>query len=506
MEPVIAIVGRPNVGKSTLFNRLVGSRQALVHDRPGVTRDRHYGTTEINGRTVTLVDTGGFEPVPSDDLFAKIRQQAIAAIEEAHIILFVVDRQTGMTPADELAADIMRKMNAEDRLLLVVNKCDGPRHEEDAVEFYQLGLGRNDGDALLTISAEHGRGIYELLDAIEALLPPATPAATPTSSSSLRSSDPDSEEEEEDDDALEEDTEEEPEDGEDPEDGEEREELEGSIDGDGEIRVAVIGRPNIGKSTLVNRLLGEERHVVHDMPGTTMDAIDSVFEGEGRTWRLVDTAGVRRRSRIDDVLEGFATGRAIKSIERCHVSLLVIDGEEGITAQDARLAGLIEDRGRCAVILVNRWDLARNNDEMSSKAIQDQIYQGLPHLAWAPVLFISALTGKGCHRILPTILRIYEEFEKRIPTAALNRWLEHTVAAHSPPQQHHHRVRLNYITQTRVRPPTFVIWSNTPDAIHESYQRYLSNQLRTSFGFEGTPLRVQFRRKRRPWDSEEGEG
>ena len=452
MTPVIAIVGRPNVGKSTLFNRLVGSRVALVDDRPGVTRDRHYGTADLLGREAIIVDTGGFEPDPSaDELFAKIRVQAEAAIQEADVILFVVDRQTGLTPADRMTANILRRLGAEDKLLVVVNKCDGPMHEEDAVEFWALGL----GDELLTISAEHGRGIYELYDAMAARLPEPGP-------------DPDEDEE------------------------------------NGEIRVAVIGRPNIGKSTLINRLVGEDRHVVHDMPGTTMDAVDSVWTDEnGQVWRFVDTAGVRRRARIGDKLESFATARAIRTIERCHVSLLMLDGIEGITAQDARLAGLIEDRGRACVILANRWDLAKNNDEVSSKEIAYQVTHDLPHVSWAPVLYISALTGKGCHRILPSVRRIYKQFDKRINTSALNKWLEHTLAAHPPPQKHHHRVRLNYMTQHRVRPPSFIIWSNSPDAIEKPYKRYLQNRLREAFGFEGTPLRVKIKQKRRPWDNDE---
>jgi GTP-binding protein len=451
MVPVIAIVGRPNVGKSTLFNRIVGARSALVDDRPGVTRDRHYDTADLLGREVIVIDTGGFEPDPSDDLFAKVRIQAEAAIQEADVILFVVDRKAGMTPADRMTGEILRRMGSEEKLLLVVNKCDGPRHEEDAVEFWSLGL----GDQLLTISAEHGRGIYELYDAIEAKLPARGPAT--------------------DDD-----------------------------DDNGEIRVAVIGRPNIGKSTLVNRLVGEERHVVHDMPGTTMDSVDSVMtDDSGQVWRFIDTAGVRRRARIGDKLESFATARAIRTIERCHVSLLMLDGVEGITVQDARLAGLINDRGRACVILANRWDLAKNNDEVSSKKIAYQVTHDLPHIAWAPVLYISALTGKGCLRILPSVRRVYAQFDKRISTSMLNKWMEQTIAAHTPAQKQHHRVRLNYITQARVRPPSFVIWSNSPDAIQESYKRYLRNKMRDTFGFEGTPLRLKLRRKRRPWDTDE---
>ena len=457
MLPVVAIVGRPNVGKSTLFNRLVGERKALVDDRPGVTRDRNYGTATSGEREVFVIDTGGLEPEPVDDLFDAIRLQVEAAISEADVVLFVVDRQTGLTPADKVAADLMRRLvappgsDAPSRLLLVVNKCDGPRHEDDAVEFWQLGF-----DPLLCISAEHGRGIYDLWEAIEERLPEAQP------------------EEDEGDDA------------------------------EGEIRIAVIGRPNIGKSTLVNRLIGEDRHVVHDAPGTTMDAIDSVIAGpEGRTYRIVDTAGVRRKARIEDRLETFATLRAIKTIERCHVTLLLIDAVEGVSSQDAKLAGLIADRGRAVIVLMNRWDLMREIEDRDVHVVDDELERKLPHLRWAPTLYISALTGKGCHRILSLVETVYQEFNRRIGTGPLNRFLVDAVEAHSPPQKHHHPVRINYVTQARVRPPSFVFWSNSPDAIPTSYKRYLENKLRENFGFHGTPIRLQFRMKRKPGEPKE---
>lgn len=452
MLPVIAIVGRPNVGKSTLFNRLIGSRQALVDDRPGVTRDRNYGTTEIEDREVMLIDTGGFEPVPEDDLFAKIRVQAEAAIQEADVILLVVDIRAGMTPADEMTAQLLRRMGALDRVILIINKCDGPKQEELANDFWAFGI-----ETMLTLSAEHGRGIYELHDAIIACLP--EPIAG------------------EGDDGVDED------------------------DENPEIRIAVIGRPNIGKSTLVNRMIGEDRHVVHDSPGTTMDAVDSLFEEDGQRWRIVDTAGIRRKARIDERMEVVAVTRAIKAIERCHVTLLMIDGMEGITGQDARLAALAADRGRAVVVLINRWDLARNNPEVSSKNMDYQLETVLPHLTWAPHLFISALTGKGCHRILPTIQRIYKQFDKRVPTSELNRWLDMTVSAHPPPQKHNHKVRMNYVTQHRVRPPSFIIFGNSPEAIAAPYIRYLENRLRESYGFEGTPVRIKLKRKRRPGEA-----
>ena len=452
MTPVIAIVGRPNVGKSTLFNRMIGKRQALVDDRPGVTRDRHYGTADFMNREYVIVDTGGFEPdlaqLDEGDMFRTVRLQAEAAVEEADVILFVVDRVAGLTPADRLTADILRKRlgdaASERRMLLIVNKCDGPAHDVDAAEFWALGL-----PELHCMSAEHGRNIYELWDRILERMPePSTTHSTP--------------------------------------------------EDDDELRIAVLGRPNIGKSTLVNRLIGEDRHVVHDAPGTTMDAIDSILETpEGRI-RLVDTAGIRRRARISDQLETWATLRAIKAIERCHVSLLMINGEEGPSKQDARLASLINDRGRACVILINRWDAVKDMDDRNSRVLKDELEDELGFVSWAPVLYISALTGKGCHRIIETVRTVFEQFQKRVSTAQLNKFLESAILAHSVPQRHHHPVRLNYMTQVRVRPPTFVIFSNTPDGVKDPYKRYLENRLRSTYGFEGSPIRIQLRKKRKP--------
>jgi GTP-binding protein len=452
--PVVAIVGRPNVGKSTLFNRLVGSRQALVDDREGVTRDRHYGMATLGDREIICIDTGGFEPDPRDDLFAKVRAQAETAIAEADVVLFVVDRQAGRTPADDQTADIMRRAtkSAEAlraKLILVVNKCDSHTQEEEAAEFWGLGV-----SPMLCVSAEHGRGIYDLWDAIAERLPEV----------------PEAEEDEED---------------------------------DSEIRIAVIGRPNIGKSTLVNRLVGEDRHVVHDAPGTTMDAVDSLVTVGERTYRLVDTAGVRRRAKIHDHLEGFATSRAIKAIERCHVTLLMLDGTEGIAHQDARLAALVESRGRAVVVLVNKWDQVKADPDRNVKTLMHEMERRLPHMDWAPVLFISALTGKGVGHIFQRVEAAYKEFDKRISTAELNKFLEAAVETHSVPQKHHRPVRLNYMTQARVRPPTFIIWSNSPDAVRPPYRRYLENQLRQAYGFLGTPLRIQLRKKRKPGEEKQ---
>lgn len=447
MLPVLAIVGRPNVGKSTLFNRLIGARKALVHDRPGVTRDRNYEVGAWSDRSYLLVDTGGFDPSPDNPLTAAMRRQSEAAMAEADVILFIVDRQLGLTPADRGTAQLVRTVKKP--VIVVVNKCDASTHDDDIHEFWELGF-----DTLLPVSAEHGRGIYELMEATFAVLPPPQEPVPEV---------------------------------------------------EGEIRVAVLGRPNIGKSTLLNRLLGEERYVVHDMPGTTVDATDSVLTWEGQSFRLIDTAGVRRRARIDDRLESLAVSAAIRTLERCHVVLFVLDGVEGVTDQDAHLAALAEERGRAVILLVNKWDRVRDIEDRNVTVVDDEIGRILPHLSWAPRLYISALTGKGCAHILAVVRDVYRAFDSRIPTARLNTFLREAVAAYQPPQHHHHPVRLNYLTQVRVRPPTFTIFTNTPEGIGDGYIRYLQNKMREQFGFLGTPLRLQVRRKRRPGEAK-GEG
>jgi GTP-binding protein len=445
MLPVVAIVGRPNVGKSTLFNRLTRSRRALVDDRPGVTRDRHYGEASDGDKEILLIDTGGFEPNPDDALFASVRVQAEAAICEADLVLFVVDQKAGRTPIDDQTAKAMRRAAAKSEkdppVLLIVNKCDGDKDELNAADFWGLGI-----DNMLCISAEHGRGLFDLWELIANNLPECT---------GVKEEDQD------------------------------------------EIRIAVLGRPNIGKSTLVNTLIGEERHVVHDSPGTTMDSVDSVVVVDGQKYRLVDTAGIRRRARIDDRLEVFAATRAIRAIERCHITLLVMDATDPVSHQDARLAALIADRGRGTLVVFNKWDKVKVDPDRNVRVVSDEREQRLPHLSWAPSLYISAMTGKGCGRIFGEVQRIYAEFDKRIKTSELNNFLAAALDAYSVPQKHNNPVRLNYMTQTRVRPPTFVIWGNSPEGVPVSYKRYLENRLRDTYGFEGTPLRLHVRQKRR---------
>jgi GTP-binding protein len=485
------------VGKSTLFNRLTGTRDALVNDRPGVTRDRHYGTATWNSHEVVIIDTGGFEPdpasLPEGDLFHQVTAQAKIAIEEADVILFVVDRQVGLAPADLLTADILRRTvragEHKDRVILVVNKCDGDRHDIDAFEFSALGV-----EPIVCVSAEHGRNVWDLWDQIIPRLPEPVEAGPAADDEDNRILDADEPEEE---------LVQEP--GRRDRSRAERERIESEkgnpsgVPSEGaEIKIAVVGRPNIGKSTLVNRLIGEERHVVHDMPGTTVDPVDSVFSIDGQRYRLVDTAGVRRRSRIEDKVEELATLRAIKTIERCHLTILMIDGVEGVTAQDQRLAALIVERGRACIIVLNRWDLVRDLEDRNVHVVEGELQDMLPHLSWAPPLYISALTGKGCHRILPLCKDAFEQFNRRIPTAKLNDFLGKALAGYQPPQKNNNPVRIHFMSQTRVRPPSFTGWTNSPDAVGPAYRRYLEGKLRETFGFQGTPIRIDMKQKRKP--------
>jgi GTP-binding protein len=441
------------VGKSTLFNRLVGFRKAMVHDRPGVTRDRLYEECEWHDRRVLLIDTGGLEANPDTTLLEGMRRQTLVAVEEADVIVFLVDAQAGWTPADDDVGKLLRMSGK--RMVLVVNKVDGAKHEDLAADFYATGL-----FPLLTVSAEHGRGVYELMDEVHALLPDRD---------------------------VEEDTPVVAVDGVDPE----------MDEGGGPIRIAVVGRPNIGKSTLINRLLGEDRHLVHDSPGTTMDPVDSAITIDGQDYVLVDTAGVRRKAKIGDHLERWISLRSIRAIERCHIVLFMMDGTEGPTDQDAKLIRLCQDRGRAMILLLNKWDLVPELEEVDSKSTEGELERKLPHAIWAPHLFISAKTGKGVRRIIPLVDKVYAEFDKRVSTSALNRFITMTVEHHTPPQKHHKPVRIYYATQHRVRPPTFVVFSNSPDAITVSYQRYLVRRMREEFGFEGCPIRLHLKKRRK---------
>lgn len=434
-KPVVAIVGRPNVGKSTLFNRIIGQRIAIVEDEPGVTRDRLYQDTDWNGKEFTLVDTGGLDFNEADTIAAKIRAQVNMAIRECDLILFLVDSRQGILPADEETAAILRK--ADKPVVLVANKTDNFKDESQFMEFFRLGLGEP-----VPVSAVQGLNIGELLDTVVSALP-------------------------------------------EPVEADSRDEM---------VRIAVVGRPNVGKSSLVNAILGEERVIVSDIPGTTRDAIDSPFFVDDNAYILIDTAGIRRKSRIDRSTERYSVNRSFKAVERCDVALMLIDAVEGVTDQDKRIAGFAHDRGKATIIVVNKWDLVEKDDKTSNRFIE-HVRQNFPFLPYAPVIFVSALTGKGIHRVLNLVNYVAEQASMRIPTSDLNELLEDAVLHNPPPAKKGKRLKLFYATQAGVNPPTFLVFTNNPELVHFSYIRYLENRLRNTYGFEGTPIRLVFRKR-----------
>ncbi|MDP2973024.1 MAG: ribosome biogenesis GTPase Der [Deltaproteobacteria bacterium] len=437
MKSILAIVGRPNVGKSTLFNQIAGGKKAIVYNEPGVTRDRNYADVIWEKSSFTLIDTGGFEPVSKDRIFVQMREQCQLAMEEADVVLFVMDGKEGLTPSDKEIADILRRLNKP--VFYIVNKIDGHQHEERAYEFYKLGVGR-----IFTLSAEHRYGLNELMDEVMEVLPGA---------------------------------------------------IEAEEDGNA-TKVAVLGRPNVGKSSLINRILGYKRVIVDEAPGTTRDAIDTRFERDGKGYTLIDTAGIRRKSRISLRLEKYSIIEALRTIDRCHVALLLLDSKEGVTDQDARIGGFIHEKGKGCILVVNKWDLIEK-DSQTIVRFEKKIYEDLKYLSYVPILFISALTGQRVKKVLDTIDRVAEEAEKRIPTSPLNKALEGWVKRFPPPSYRTRQVKLNYITQVSVAPPTFLIYTNFPEGIHFSYERYLTNKMRETFGFKGVPIRLQFRKKRK---------
>lgn len=493
--PLVAIVGRPNVGKSTLFNRLVGGHNAIVEDEPGVTRDRRYGESEYSGRHFRVVDTGGLESTPSSPLSDAIQKQALRAIAESSLVLFVVDAQYGIVAEDREVLSKLRRLGRP--ILFVANKVDGPRQEALVGEIYTVGASQVYG-----ISAAHGRGMPELLEDLIAALPP--PPATD-----------DSEEEDdvaehawvdaedEDLDAAEtdmlEDGEYEGSEGED-EGGEElaataRENTRSIAPEDDVIRIAFVGRPNAGKSSLVNSLLGDERMIVSEIPGTTRDPVDTLLTHGKRRFLLIDTAGIRRRARIPEPMEKVAVAMAEKALLRADVAILVIDGKDGIGEQDARIAGLIQESGRALVIAFNKSDLLKPEDD---KRLREDLERKLQFVApWALVTTISAQSGRGVRKMLDVVERCYRSFCKRVPTGALNRFFEGIVERHPPPLHMGRPIRLYYITQAESRPPTFVVQVNHPEGMHYSYRRYLQNQLRQTFELEGTPVRLLARARTR---------
>jgi GTP-binding protein len=441
MLPIIAIVGRPNVGKSTLFNRLLGRRRAIVEDMPGVTRDRHYAETNLDRKRVIIIDTGGIASSADDPLWSNVRAQSIVAIEEADMVLFVVDGQAGFLPDDQEIWNFLRKSDKPS--LLLVNKIDGPKQETDALEFHSLGV-----ETLYPISAEHGRGMDRLLDDIEAQFPDAPSAHAP----------------------------------------------EDKPREDGPIKVAIVGRPNVGKSSLINRLLGEERLVVSPIAGTTRDSIDTRAIVSGREYIFIDTAGIRRKRSIDEDVEKMGVAKSLKSLDRCDVAVLVLDGEEGVAEQDAKVIGFAHEKGRAVIVVVNKWDIAGQKHK-AREEFEDQLDQKLNWLSYAPRMYLSAKTGMGAGRLLSSIQEAYASYLTRVPTGELNRAFEDAFKAHQPPVHRGNPIRIIYSTQVDVAPPTFALYTNYPEAIHFSYQRYLVNFLRNTFGFKGTPIKIFYRKR-----------
>jgi GTP-binding protein len=455
--PLVAIVGRPNVGKSTLFNRLTGERRAIVGDEPGITRDRIYGESEWAGRVFKVVDTGGI--VPDDDAVipANILKQASAAIEEAQALIWVVDVRRGTTPLDEELARLLRGTGK--RVIVAANKADAMRLEADAGEFFRFGF-----DEVVPVSAEHGDGVGDLLDAVV------------TGFEELQGVE---------------------------EDGEER--------GPRELRLAIVGRPNVGKSSLLNRLLGEERVIVSPVAGTTRDAVDTLLDVEGEKFRIIDTAGIRRKGKTDEMAEKLSVIMARKSLERADVALLVIDATEGVTALDATIAGYALDAGCSIIICVNKWDAVPDKETGTPAAFERELRDKMKFLDWAPVIFISALTGQRVERILPLALRAREARNRRIPTSQLNAFFERNVSqprgggAPAPVRGGVSRLHVQYMTQAGVRPPTFVVFTaGGRPGLHFSYERYLLNRLREEFDFFATPLRLIERHKKKSRKAEAG--
>jgi GTP-binding protein len=437
-KPIVAIVGRPNVGKSTLFNRLVGERRAIVEDLPGTTRDRVYGTCDWGGVDFTLVDTGGLQDEEeiaassTAEIARYTRDQATSAIAEADVIVFVVDGRGGMTSGDQEVADLLRR--ADKPTLLAVNKADSSDRRDAAVEFYNLGLGDP-----IAISAYHGSGTGDLLDRVVEGLP----------------------------------------------ESEEEPETEGP-------RIAIVGRPNVGKSRLLNAILGQERAIVSDEPGTTRDSLDTEVIWAGQPLTLVDTAGVRRRGRIEQGIERFSVIRSMRAIDRADMVLMLIDATEGFTSQDLHIVGYVEEQKKGMVVVVNKWDLIEK-DAHTMEDYRESARVALDFMPYAPLVFISAKFGQRVDQVLETALLVMEEREKRVPTAALNKLLREAVAKHPPASRPGKWLKFYYATQVDVSPPTFVFFCNDPKQLHFSYRRYLENELREAFHFTGTPIRLSFR-------------
>ena len=435
-KPLIAIVGRPNVGKSMLFNKLIGKRLSIVEDTPGVTRDRIYGESEWAGRKFRLVDTGGIEPNTDNQILAFMREQAQIAIDNADVIIFVTDIKTGLTASDQEVAGMLQRSRKP--IVLAVNKMDSTGTiDPDFYEFYNLGLGDP-----VAISAVHGHGTGDLLDACFQYLPP--------------------------DDGVEEDSD--------------------------VVQVAIIGKPNVGKSSPTNKILGEQRVIVSNVAGTTRDAIDSYFENSCGKYNFIDTAGMRKKSKVDDTIEKYSVLRATMAIERSDVCLILIDAQDGVTEQDTKVAGLAHDAGKACIIVVNKWDLIEKDGKTMDRMRED-IRRDLSYMPYAPILFISALTGQRVNRLFELINYVNDQAAVRITTGMLNSVLADAQTRVQPPTDKGRRLKIYYMTQVGVKPPHFVIFCNDKKLFHFSYQRYLENQIRSVFGLEGTPIHITIRQK-----------
>lgn len=437
MKPIVAIVGRPNVGKSTLFNKLVGDRVAIVDDQPGVTRDRLYRETEWGGKEFVLVDTGGLEPRNNDFMMTKIKQQAEVAMNEADVILFVVDGKNGLNPLDEEIAYLLRKKKKP--VILCVNKIDNFQSQQDDIyDFWGLGF-----EHLIAISGEHKVNLGDMLDLVVDIIDQTV---------------------------------------------EEHEEEPG-------LKLAIIGRPNAGKSSLVNRLCGEERTIVSDIAGTTRDAIDTAIEYDGNRYVLIDTAGIRRKSKVEESLEYYSVLRAIKTIKRADVCIWMIDGSEGLTEQDKRIAGIAYEEKKPIIIVINKWDTIPDKKNDTMKKMREELYAELPFLSYAPIEFVSALTGQRTTKLLEHAEAVFAEYNKRISTGLLNTVISDAIIMNNPPTRKGRVVKINYATQISTAPPRFILFCNYPELVHFSYGRYIENKLREAFGFEGTPIDVIFQHK-----------
>lgn len=433
MRPVVAIVGRPNVGKSTLFNRLAGQRRAIVDDMPGVTRDRNYATVDSYAIPFTLIDTGGFEPLSQELLLQQMRTQSQLAMEEADVIIFLMDGRAGLTAADREVAAMLRRMKKP--VFYAVNKIDGDKAEALAAEFYELGIAE-----FYPISAAHNRGVGDMMDDVVAAFPKAA-----------------------------------------------------AVTEDDELtKIAVIGRPNVGKSSLVNRLLGFERSVANPVAGTTRDATDTLFTCNKKRYLLIDTAGIRRKGKVSLKIETYSVVDALRSIERADVVLIVINAEEGVTEQDTKIAGYAYEAGRACLFVVNKWDAVAKDNTTMGKFIES-IRMGFKYLAFAPIIFVSAKTGQRTGKIMAEVDALMEQYSKRVSTAGLNNIFKEAIESHHAPLASGRRVKFYYATQVAIKPPAFVIFTNQPDGVHFSYERYLANKFREAFGFAGTPLKLMFR-------------